>query len=575
MTSSRPDPPRTRGAHAGDTPRRRTAEQPIPQEPPAAYDPYLDGLFTYCLSVLCDHDEAIAALGDVLAIAERRSRRGRAADREGGPAGLRPWLYGLARWACLRRMTRKERSRTPDRTAPVAADAVDQRRRELARLAWPEAAGTSPEQREALELAVRHGLPPDEVAAVLGLDAYAARELLSRAACEVERTQAALAVVERGSCPAVARLAGDTEVLLGAALRRELVRHVDDCPDCRRTAERAGAAAGWPGSLGWMASAAAPRDAAAGRLPVVPAPRAAAHAAMLYAQRTRPVHAPRYDRTGFPQDPKIRAARRDRLRNRAITSTVVATVVAAPVLALWAAYRGAPADAGSQSAFPAASDRADGPQELDGEPVEKAGSAQEAPSPRYTAGSRTPDVSVEVIDSGGPVDRPGTGPGRLTVEAMPRGDATVITLHASGGTAVRWQAWSDASWLTFSRTSGTLFPGQSTTITVSVDPAREPRGDWSARVFVGPSGAEILLYGRGDSPTSPPPSSEPPPSSSPPPTTTPPPDPDPTTPPPTGDPTTPPPSSEPPPSSDPTPTSDPTTGGDPSPSAVDPSPSGG
>ncbi|MDC7337580.1 hypothetical protein PQR15_15100 [Streptomyces lydicus] len=43
---------------------------------------------------------------------------------------------------------------------------------------------------------------------------------------------------------------------------------------------------------------------------------------------------------GAPTD---RAARRRRLRARALTTTVVATVVAAPVLALWAAYRGAPA----------------------------------------------------------------------------------------------------------------------------------------------------------------------------------------------------------------------------------------
>lgn len=49
---------------------------------------------------------------------------------------------------------------------------------------------------------------------------------------------------------------------------------------------------------------------------------------------------PRFDRTGFPMDPKDRAARRDRLRARAVTTTVVATVVAAPVLALWASYRG-------------------------------------------------------------------------------------------------------------------------------------------------------------------------------------------------------------------------------------------
>ncbi|MDG4866398.1 hypothetical protein P8605_50415, partial [Streptomyces sp. T-3] len=99
----------------------------------------------------------------------------------------------------------------------------------------------------ALELAVRHKLAPREVAAVLGLELAAARDLLGAAACEVERTRAALAVVETGTCPIVARLTGDNQLLLGTALRRELVRHVDDCPRCRRTAERAGSAS-WPGT---------------------------------------------------------------------------------------------------------------------------------------------------------------------------------------------------------------------------------------------------------------------------------------------------------------------------------------
>lgn len=120
-------------------------------------------------------------------------------------------------------------------------------------------------------------------------------------------------------------------MLLSAALRRELVRHVDDCPRCRRAAERADAEGPWPGA------ALAPIAA----LPVVEAPRPSVYVAMAQAQRSRAV-GPRFDRTGYPLDPKDQAARRDRLRARVVTTTVVATVVAAPVIALWAAYRGAP-----------------------------------------------------------------------------------------------------------------------------------------------------------------------------------------------------------------------------------------
>ncbi|AUH41574.1 sigma-70 family RNA polymerase sigma factor [Streptomyces sp. CMB-StM0423] len=515
------------------------ARQPPPPRPPEQYEPYLDGLFTYCMSVLCDHDDAVAALGDVLAIAERQPRR-----RPATPAEWRPWLYSLARWACVRRLDQKPGQRAAQRALPrpgqrrpaaaaeekrsagaagagavpgaasgaeAAAEAVSAatsatapeataeaapeaaarlRRRELAALAWPEAAGTTPEQREALELAVRHRLPAEEVATVLGQHPDAARVLLSTAAAEVERTRAALAVVDQHGCPAIARLAGDSRLFLSAALSRELVRHVDDCAECRRAAERAGAGWAWPGTL----RAARPD----GPLPVLEAPRAAAYAAMLLAQRTRFVHAPRFDRRGYPRDPRHRAARRGRLRSRAVTSTVVATVIAAPVLALWAANRGAPAPGEAQSGWPPPSADAEEPESLDGRPVEKAGSAHDDSGPGSRDGNH-PDVSVEVVDRGRPTPgRPGMGPGRLTVAAWPAGETTYLRLRASGGAPVDWRVGTDAGWLRFSATYGTLRPGEAATVAVGVAEASEPRTGWQARVYVSPGGAAILITGTGN-----------------------------------------------------------------------------
>lgn len=184
------------------------------------------------MSVLCDHDAATAALAEVLALAERRRGPDDADDR-------RAWLYALARWACLRKLAEARQkqpgarasgrrsahgdgaekpraAKTAVRTPALSEDEERQRRRQLALLAWPEAAGTTPEQREALELAVRHQLAAHEVADVLGMDQAAARELLAAAACEVERTRAALAVVESGACPSVARLTGDHQLVLSA-----------------------------------------------------------------------------------------------------------------------------------------------------------------------------------------------------------------------------------------------------------------------------------------------------------------------------------------------------------------------
>ncbi|MEV3966548.1 hypothetical protein AB0K68_00090 [Streptomyces sp. NPDC050698] len=563
MMSSTPEiSTRTAGAHrAHREARDRGAARTLAQRPPARYEPYLDGLFTYCLSVLCDHEAATAALGDVLALAERRGRHAPEA-----PADRRAWLYALARWACLRKLAeakqkrqsshaagRAARQRADRPAAPAPSEEVqERRRRELALLAWPEAAGTTPEQREALELAVRHHLAAHEVAAVLGMDPAAARDLLASAACEVERTRAALAVVETRACPSVAHLAGDDRLVLGTALRRELVRHVDDCPRCRRTAERA-----IPGR--WPGTSVTPAE-----LPVLPAPRAALHVAMSHHARGL---APRFDRRGFPMDPKDHAARRDRLRARAVTTTVVATVVAAPVLALWAAYRGTPVGEG-QDGRSASAREADDPFGLDGEMAgggyENTGNASTRPGPRFGKDGKA-DVSVEVIGVAG-AGRETT----LEVTADHSGDTTLVTLTATGPAPVRWSATTGAPWLYLSRSSGTLRPGESLTIKVYVDHLREPAGPWHAQVAIAPAGAVVHIdgYGTAPSPSGPGPDprpSDPGPTRPDPTPTTSAPDPDPT-------PTTPPPSPDP----DPTPTDTapteptgstppPSDGGDPSP----------
>ncbi|MER5748952.1 hypothetical protein [Streptomyces sp. NPDC002088] len=574
MMSSTPDTStRTSGAHrAHPEARARAAAHTLEQQPPARYEPYLDGLFTYCLSVLCDHDTATAALGDVLALAERRGQRApeAAGDR-------RAWLYALARWSCLRKLAdakqkrlgthaagrRGSRQRTPQPVAqpaaqPVSDEVQEQRRRELALLAWPEAAGTTPEQREALELAVRHHLAAHEVAAVLGLDLAAARDLLASAACEVERTRAALAVVETGGCPSVAHLTGDQQLVLSATLRRELVRHVDDCPRCRRAAERA-VPGRWPGIMITPAE-----------LPVLEAPRAALQMAMAHLPRARGAAVPRFDRRGFPMEPKDRTARRDRFRARAVTTTIVATVVAAPVLALWAAYRGTPTGEGADGRSATASEAQD-PGSLDGEAADgyaNAGNASTRPGARVGRGNNR-DVSVEVVSVTGAGRK---NAGHLDVTAGSSGDTTLITLTATGDSPIRWSATTGAGWLYLSRSSGTLAPGDSLTIKVYVDHLREPSGHWSARVAIAPAGAVVSIDGYGTAPVPSGPDSPSDPSA--------PPGPDPT--PTTSAPSDPTPSDSPPPSPppsdpDPTPTgpasSDPGSSAPPPDSGDDPSPS--
>ncbi|KJY29294.1 BACON domain-containing protein, partial [Streptomyces katrae] len=201
-------------------------------------------------------------------------------------------------------------------------------------------------------------------------------------------------------------------------------------------------------------------------------------------------------------DPKDRAARRDRFRARAVTTTVVATVVAAPVIALWAAYRGAPTTGepvGDGTRISATESKIP-PPFTEGRPLtayENTGNtARTTGEPGFASGSAAPDVSVEVISSGAPAtpDPAGPGaPGRLTVAAATRGGTTLLTLSASGGSPVAWRPWSDAPWLRASQTAGTLAPGESVTLRITVDTEAQPVGAWTARVGVDPGGAVVSV----------------------------------------------------------------------------------
>ncbi|MCX4686272.1 sigma-70 family RNA polymerase sigma factor [Kitasatospora purpeofusca] len=371
----------------------------------AAYERQVDGLFTYCLSVLCEHEAAAAALQEVRELAMRHGAR------LAEPGLLRAWLYSLARYCCLRRLADGPQGGPETGTAGAAGTAgfagtagsawsargigavgvgreaggdgdggteAARQRRELASLAWPEAAGTDPEQREALELAVRHRLSPIEVAAVLGRPFDTVRMLLASARAEVDRTRAALLVLGVGSCPELDRLGGAgaeswRDWVLGPALRRELVQHVVDCPTCRGTAERvagevpqgpglsglpvltapAGAVSGpdpGPGAGAGQGAGPGTGPGAAGS-PVggsgAPAgtlaflPPAGREPTGRRAGTPVPVTEPglRFDQGGFPRHRAPDSGRGPTVRRRVVTTGVLAAVLAAPVVALWAGHR--------------------------------------------------------------------------------------------------------------------------------------------------------------------------------------------------------------------------------------------
>ncbi|MEE1786769.1 sigma-70 family RNA polymerase sigma factor [Streptomyces sp. SP17BM10] len=531
----------------------------------AAYDRQVDGLFTYCLSVLCEHDTATEALREVRDLAQRHGAR------LAEPGLVRAWLFSLARYCCLRRLA--DGAGGTAGTGLTEAEAA-RRRRELASLAWPEAAGTDPEQREALELSARHRLTPLEVAAVLGLPFDATRALLGAAEAEVARTRSALLVLGVGSCPELDRLGGAgaeswRDWVLGPALRRELVQHVVECPTCRGTAERvaeeAADGAGRSGSsrssglsgLAGLPLLTAPAVAASGT------PGSSASSREEWARDGAVTYLPRasgsgrgagaeaavepglrFDQSGFPRHRVPDAGRGLAVRRRVVTTGVLAAVLAAPVVTLWAGHRGGVGPGATAAVSSVRVDEAGRQEEqrtagaggvgvttsgagsavgtaVSGVELARAGAmgaetllpgyhwpVLQGPAVPVPGRGATPLGSQALIATpaavgpgrgpgwaaGGGADRPAPA-GLLTVEAGEYGNRTVLTLTNSGGSEIRWHAVVDAAWLRLSRDSGTLEPGQRITVIVTVDDDLAPAAHWTARIALPPSEAVVTLEG--------------------------------------------------------------------------------
>ncbi|MBC3843674.1 hypothetical protein GXW82_36030 [Streptacidiphilus sp. 4-A2] len=433
--------------------------------------------------MLCDQQAAVAAVREARRLSVRYRRRLRR------PELLRAWLYALARHSCLSRMDAATRERDrPGRHTEVHA--------RLRGLVWPETAGTSPAQREALELTGRHGLRAEEVAAVLGLTPEQARALLAQAVCEVERTAAALSVLAADGCPELRRLGSERGPVLGPALRGELVRHLDSCPTCRGTAERAAALGPWPGTL-----------RASGTLPLVPGPAELAPALLgnerLLTQLGRREEAaaePRFDRRGFPVQRSAPSQRAAVLRQRALAGSVIAAVVAAPVVALGLTdHQRHPMAVAPVSSVSVATP-APGPGTLpalppDGTTPGGPGAVAAGPQAPGTPGAGPAGPTVTGIGTAAAVSSPAaSGP---AVSATETGGRTVITLTATGPAAVDWQIEDSTPWLRLSRADGTLAAGGQATVLVTVDEAALPVGPWAAQLRVLPSGAVVTLRGPG------------------------------------------------------------------------------
>ncbi len=197
-----------------------------------AYDKYADPLYKYCRFLLSDTGDAADAVQDTFVIAAAKLAGPRDA------AHPRAWLYAVARDEALR-IARAANAVSAPAAPPDAADepADDDNggeRAELRRLLGSAAGGLDPAEREAIELQLRHGLAPAEIALVLGASRGRAQSLLSRARDQLEACLGALLVgrAGRGDCAELGAMLAGWDGRLTVALRKRMHRHIERCATC-------------------------------------------------------------------------------------------------------------------------------------------------------------------------------------------------------------------------------------------------------------------------------------------------------------------------------------------------------
>ena len=308
------------------------------------YDRYAAPLYAYCYTMLGDRERAAAALGMTLMIAVCRLDELRDPDR------LRPWLYALARNECRCRAhgragpglagfasagAGKVRDGGHGSEAPRAQEGEPLAAAELSHAAIVAAAmrGLSLDDREAVELCLRHHLAGLDLADVLGMPARRAHAVVTRASVRLRPVLGTLLVARWGreDCPDLAGMLVGWDGRPTAMLSRRVRRHIGYCDTCRARERRELPSGGLAGVLAETAQPAPPpglRDEVLRELAVTPGAAAEGDLIVeLVAHR-----AGSFGSSGFPPPPGRRSWRADHPQQVAGAAASLAALGAVIVL---------------------------------------------------------------------------------------------------------------------------------------------------------------------------------------------------------------------------------------------------
>jgi RNA polymerase sigma factor (sigma-70 family) len=205
------------------------------------YDRYADRLHDFCIGMLRDRDAAADCVQDAFCIAAARLTQ--LAD----PDKLRPWLYAIARNEALRCIRARRREQVTDEL-PEAASAEPgpetlAAQGELADLVTQVAGGLSERDRTVLDLAYRHGLDGQELAAALKVSPGTANKTVSRLRETVEHALGALLVARQArattdACAELRAILAGWDGRFTALMRKRIARHIESCPACDQQRRR-------------------------------------------------------------------------------------------------------------------------------------------------------------------------------------------------------------------------------------------------------------------------------------------------------------------------------------------------
>jgi RNA polymerase sigma factor (sigma-70 family) len=206
------------------------------------YTEHFDGLYDFVVRIVRDHDLAGEVVQATFTKAWNELRDGHELTYP------KSWLYAVARNHALDEMRRRRRltdeplayaepdtSRLSDPQEVVEAN-------EIVELVWDSAAALNPDEYSLLDLHVRHGFGPAELADALDLERGAVYTRLSRLRRSLETSVASTLLVRRGrsECGDLAAIVEEHggEGALTPELSRAIQAHVEECDVCSKAKRR-------------------------------------------------------------------------------------------------------------------------------------------------------------------------------------------------------------------------------------------------------------------------------------------------------------------------------------------------